>query len=133
MKRILTAIICATLALSGCTPKADKAAEVATGFLTEFFNMNYAGAASLCSDDIAAMIKDTIAADEYPSEEIRAKVVEASRNTTFKIVSCEMMETSDTVVVCYEIYPFGAAGNTPIPHSMSLLREGGNWKIVALE
>lgn len=133
MKRILTAIICAILALQSCAPKADKAAAVATDFLTEFFNMNYAGAAALCSDDIAAMLRDTIAADAYPSEEIRAKVVEASKNTTFKIVSSVIDEETGEVVVNYEIRPWGAVGDGAIPRSMRLARTDGDWKIVALE
>lgn len=133
MKRILIVTISAILALQGCAPKTDKAAAVATDFLTEFFNMNYAGAAALCTDDIAAMLSDTIAADAYPSEEIRAKVVEASKNTTFKIVSSEIDEGTGEVVVNYEIRPWGAVGDGSIPRSMRLAHKDGYWKIVALE
>ena len=133
MKRILTVTLSAMLALSGCAPTTDKAAAVATDFLSEFFNMNYAGAAALCSDDIAAMLRDTIASDAYPSEEIRAKVIEASKNTTFKILSSEVDEESGEVVINYEISPWGAVGNTAIPRTMRLGRIDGDWRVIALE
>ena len=133
MKRLFLTAIVAIFAITGCAPKADKAASVAGDFLTSFFNMDYAGAAALCSDDIAAMLRDTVAADEYPSEEIRAKVIEASKQTSFKIVSSEVEEETGAVVVSYEIHPYGAVGNTAIPHTMRLARMDGEWKIVALE
>lgn len=133
MKRIIFTAIVAILAITGCAPKADKAAAVAGDFLTSFFNMDYAGAAAFCSDDIAVMLRDTVAAGEYPSEEIRAKVIEASRNTSFKIVSSSMEEESGAVVVSYEVHPYGAVGNAAIPHTMRLARLDGEWKIVALE
>ena len=125
--------LCAVLALCGCAPKADKAAAVANDFLSDFFKMDYAGAAAFCSEDIAAALRDTIAADAYPSEEIRAKVVEASKKTTFKIVSSEVDEESGDVVINYEIRPYGAVGDGSIPRSMRLSRIDGDWKIVALE
>ena len=92
MKRILITAVIAIFALCSCTPKADKAAAVAGDFLTSFFNMDYAAAAGYCTSDIADMLRDTIAAGDYPSEEIRAKVVEASKKTSFKIVSSEVEE-----------------------------------------
>ena len=133
MKRYLIAIICALLALAGCAPKADKAAAVANDFLTEFFKMDYAGAAAYCSDEIADAIRDTIAADAYPSEEIRAKVIEASRKTTFKITSSTVDEETGDVVINYEIRPYGAVGDGSIPRTMRLSRIDGDWKIVSLE
>ncbi len=133
MKRILTATICAILALAGCAPKADKAAAVAGAFLTSFFKMDYAGAAAFCSDEIADALRDTIAADAYPSEEIRAKVVEASKKTTFKITSSTVDEESGDVVINYEIRPYGAVGEGSIPRTMRLSRIDGDWKIVSME
>lgn len=133
MKRIIIAAIAVILAITGCAPKADKAAAVAGDFLTNFFEMNYDRAAALCSDDIAAMLRDTVAADEYPSEEIRAKVIEASKQTSFKIVSSEVEDETGAVVVGYEVHPYGAVGNTAISHTMRLARLDGEWKIVALE
>ena len=133
MKRFLTVALAATLTLCGCTSKTDKAVAVADSFLTNFFNMNYDGAAALCSDDIAAALRDTIAADAYPSEEIRDKVVEASRNTTFKIVSSAVDDESGDVVVSYEIHPWGAVGDAAIPRTMRLQRTGSDWRITALE
>lgn len=133
MKRILIMAVIAIFALCSCTPKADKAAAVAGKFLTSFFNMDYADAAGYCTDDIAGMLRDTIAADAYPSEEVRAKVVEASKKTTFKIVSSEMEEETGTVVIGYEIRPYGAVGEGSIPRTMRLEKIDGSWKIVALE
>lgn len=133
MKKILIVAFVAILALCGCTPKADKAAEVASDFLSDFFNMDYAGAAAFCTDDIAAMLRDTIAAGDYPSEEIRAKVVEASRKTTFKVLSSALDEESGDVVVNYEIVPYGAVKSSAIRHTMRLVRIEGDWKITSLE
>jgi hypothetical protein len=133
MKRILLTAIIAIFAITGCAPKADKAAAVAEDFLSSFFGMNYEKAAALCSDNIAAMLRDTVAADDYPSEEIRAKVIEASKQTSFKILSSEEEEETGEVVVSYEVHPYGAVGNTAIPHIMRLEKVDGNWKIVALE
>lgn len=133
MKRILLAAVIAIFAINGCAPKEDKAAAVASDFLTDFFGMNYEGAAALCSDDIANMLRDTVAADEYPSEVIRAKVIEASKQTTFTILCSETEEESGAVVVSYEVHPYGAVGNTAIPHTMRLEKVDGSWKIVALE
>ena len=133
MKKLIIPLLCLMAVLVGCTPKTEKAAAVANDFLTNFFNMNYDGAAALCSDDIAAGLRDTIAADAYPSEEIRARVVEASRNTTFKIVSATVDDESGDVVVNYEIRPYGAVGDGTISRIMRLARLEGDWKIVALE
>ena len=133
MKKILLAAVIAILALSGCTPKTDKAAAVASGFLEKFFNMDYAAAAAYCAPDVAEMLCDTIAAADYPSEEIRAKVVEASKKTSFKIVSSEVDEETGAVDINYEIRPYGAVGDASIPHSMRLEKIDGDWKIVALE
>lgn len=131
MKKIFALFLLA--ALCSCTPKADKAAAVADSFLTSFFKMDYAGAAAFCTDDIAEMLRDTIAAGDYPSEEIRAKVVEASKKTTFKIVSSEIDEETGAAVIAYEIRPYGAVGEGTIPHTMRLERIDGDWKIVSLE
>ena len=133
MKKILIAAILAFFALYGCAPKADKAAAVANDFLESFFNMDYEGAAAFCTPDIAAVLCDTIAASEYPSEEIRAKVVEASKKTTFKIVSSQIEEESGAAVVNYEIRPYGAVGDGTIPRTMHLERVDGNWIITSLE
>ena len=131
MKKIVVLFLLA--ALCSCTPKADKAAAVADSFLTSFFKMDYAGAAAFCTDDIAEMLRDTIAVGDYPSEEIRAKVVEASKKTTFKIVSSEIDEETGAAVIAYEIRPYGAVGEGTIPHTMRLERIDGDWKIVSLE
>ncbi|MBQ3658536.1 MAG: hypothetical protein II963_00075 [Bacteroidales bacterium] len=133
MKRILITAVIAIFALCSCTPKADKAAAVAGDFLTSFFNMDYAAAAGYCTSDIADMLRDTIAAGDYPSEEIRAKVVEASKKTSFKIVSSEVEEETGAVIIGYEIRPYGAVGEGSIPHTMRLEKIDGSWKIVALE
>lgn len=133
MKKILIAAFLAFFALYGCTPKADKAAAVANGFLTSFFNMDYEGAAAFCTPGIAAVLCDTIPASEYPSEEIRAKVAEASKKTTFKIVSSQIEEESGAAVVNYEIHPYGAVGDGTIPRTMHLERIDGNWIITSLE
>lgn len=133
MKKILIAAFLAFFALYGCAPKADKAAAVANDFLTSFFNMDYEGAAAFCRDDIAAVLCDTIAASDYPSEEIRAKVVEASKKTTFKIVSSKIEEESGVAVVDYEIRPYGAVGDGTIPRTMRLEKIDGNWIITSLE
>ena len=133
MKRILITAVIAIFTLCSCTPKADKAAAVAGDFLTSFFNMDYAAAAGYCTSDIADMLRDTIAAGDYPSEEIRAKVVEASKKTSFKIVSSEVEEETGAVIIGYEIRPYGAVGEGSIPHTMRLEKIDGSWKIVALE
>ena len=133
MKKLIIPLLCLMAVLGGCTPKTEKAAAVANDFLTAFFNMNYEGAASLCTDEIAAALRDTIAADAYPSEEICAKVVEASRNTTFKIVSSNVDEETGDVVIDYEIRPYGAVGDGVISRTMRLSRLEGDWRIVALE
>ncbi len=131
MKTIL--VICLLAALCSCTPRADKAAAVATGFLADFFNMKYDAAAAFCTGDIAEMLRDTIAAGDYPSEEIRAKVEEASKKTTFKIISSEIDEETGAAVVAYEIRPYGAVGEGTIPRTMHLEKIDGSWKIVSLE
>ena len=133
MKKILITAFLAIFALYGCAPGADKAAAVANDFLTSFFKMDYEGAAAFCTPDIAAVLCDTIAASEYPSEEIRKKVVEASRKTTFKIVSSQIEEESGAAVIDYEIHPYGAVGNGTIPRTMHLERIDGNWLITSLE
>ena len=131
MKKIFVLLLLA--ALCSCTPKADKAAAVADSFLTSFFKMDYADAAAFCTDDIAEMLRDTIAAGDYPSEEIRAKVVEASKKTTFKIVSSTIDEETGAAVIAYEIRPYGAVGEGTIPRTMRLEKIDGDWKIVSLE
>ena len=133
MKKILTAAVCAILALSGCTPKTDKAAAAASDFLTAFFDMDMNRAAELCSDEIAAVLRDTVAVSEFPSEEVYKKVVEASRKTTFKIISSVQDEDTGEVEVQYEIYPYGAPKGASIPRTMRLVREDGAWKVVSLE
>ena len=133
MKRLIIPAICLLLALCSCTPKADKAAATASDFLTAFFEMDISHAAGLCSDDIAAVLLDTIPASDYPSEEIRAKVVEASKNTTFKILSSTELEETGGVEVKYEIHPYGAAGDAAIQRTMRLQLIDGDWKVVALE
>ena len=132
MKRLLCAIFLLA-SLCSCTSKADKAAAAATGFLTGLFNMDYAGAAAFCTGDIAAMLCDTVAAGDYPGEEIRTKMAEASRKTSFKIVSSEVDEKTGTVVICYEIRPGDAVGGGAIPRKMRLEKIEGDWKIVSLE
>ena len=133
MKKILIPALCLMLALFGCTPKADKATAAASDFLTAFFAMDIDRASSFCSDDIAAMLRDTSAEADYPSQEIRAKVVEASKNTTFKILSTEQLEESGEYEVKYEIHPYGAPKSAAIPRTMRLTRSGSAWKITALE
>lgn len=133
MKKILTAAVCAILALSGCTPKTDKAAAAASDFLTAFFDMDMNRAAELCSDEIAAVLRDTVAVSEFPSEEVYKKVVEASRKTTFKIISSVQDEDTGEVEVKYDVFPFGAPKGVAISRTMRLVREDGDWKIVALE
>ena len=132
MKRLLCAIFLLA-SLCSCTSKADKATAAATGFLTRLFNMDYAGAAAFCIGDIAAMLCDTVAAGDYPGEEIRTKMAEASRNTSFKIVSSEVDEKTGAVVICYEIRPGDAVGGGAIPRKMRLEKIEGDWKIVSLE
>ncbi len=61
------------------------------------------------------------------------KVIEASKQTTFTILCSETEEESGAVVVSYEVHPYGAVGNTAIPHTMRLEKVDGSWKIVALE
>lgn len=133
MKRILLTAVFAICVLYGCTPKADKACATASDFLTAFFAMDFDQAACLCNDNIAAMIRDTIAASDYPNEEIRAKVVEASKKTTFKITSAQQIEETGEVEVKYDVFPFGAPKGVAISRTMRLDREDGDWKIVALE
>ncbi|MBO4557961.1 MAG: DUF4878 domain-containing protein [Bacteroidales bacterium] len=133
MKKIAILSLCALLALCGCTSKADKAGAAASNFLEAFFAMDYDAAAAFCSDEIATLVRDTLEASQYPSEEIRAKVVEASKNTTFKIVSSEADEETGEVTVKYEIYPYGAPKGAAIPRTMRLGKTGGDWKVVALE
>lgn len=125
--------LCTILALCGCTHEEDKASATASDFLTAFFDMNFERAAALCNDDIATIIRDTIADSDYPSEEIRAKVIEASKNTTFKIVSSQIEEESGAAMIDYEIHPYGAVGNGSIPRSMRLERVSGEWRVVSLE
>lgn len=135
MKRLIIPAVCLmlALALSGCSSRSGKAESAASGFLTAFFDMDFNRAAAFCSDDIAAIVRDTIADSDYPSEEIRAKVVEASRKTTFKIVSSQIEEKSGAAVVGYEIHPYGAVGGGTIPRTMRLERMDGEWKVVSLE
>ena len=133
MKKILIAALFAIFALSSCTPKTDKAAATASDFLTAFFAMDMNRAAEFCSDDIAAMLRDTIDVAEYPNEDVYQKVVEASKQTTFKILSSEQIEETGEVVVKYEIQPYGAPKGATIARTMRLVRENGAWKIVALE
>ena len=133
MKRFIIAASIAILTLFSCTPKADKAAAVANDFLESFFNMDYSKASEFCTEDIAAVLRDTIAAADYPSEEIRAKVVEASKKTSFKIVSSEVEEETGAVVIGYEIRPYNSVGDAAIPRTMRLEKIDGTWKIVALE
>lgn len=133
MKKTAILTLCTVLALCGCTHGADKASATASDFLTAFFDMDFNRAAAFCSDDIAAIVRDTIADSDYPSEEIRAKVVEASRKTTFKIVSSQIEEESGAAVVGYEIHPYGAVGDGTISRTMRLERMNGEWKVVSLE
>ena len=121
------------LALCGCSSATGKAEATASEFLTAFFDMNFESAAALCRDDIAAVIRDTIADSDYPNEEIRAKVVEASKKTTFTIVSSKIEEESGAAVVNYEIRPYGAVGDGTIPRTMRLEKIDGNWIITSLE
>lgn len=133
MKKILIAAVIAMVALSGCTSRADKAAEMAGSFLTCFFNMDYDGASAFCTDEIASMLRDTLTTNEYPSEEIREKVAEASRNTEFKVLSSEVEEETGDIVVSYQVIPYGASKNAAIPHRMRIARIDGDLKIKALE
>ena len=132
MKRLFCALFLLA-SLCSCTSKADKAAGAATGFLTCLFNMDYAGAAAFCTDDIAAILCDTIASGDSPGEEIGAKMAEASKKTTFKIVSSDVDENTGAVVIGYEIRPLGAVGGGSIPRKMRLEKIEGDWKIVSLE
>lgn len=95
--------------------------------------MDYAGAAAFCTGDIAAVLCDTVAAGDYPGEEIRAKMAEASKKMSFKIVSSEVDEKTGAVVIGYEIRPDGAVGGGSIPHKMRLEKIEGDWKIISLE
>ena len=133
MRKAILTIACAVLSLAGCARKADQASRTASDFLEAFFKMDYAGAAALCSESIAAVLMDTIPAADYPSEEIRGKVQQASRGTSFKIVAAGQKEKTDTVVVRYEIQPYGAANGTVIPRTMTLAKAGNGYKVVALE
>ena len=133
MKKILIPALCLMLALAGCTAKTDKAAATASDFLTAFFAMDYERASSFCGEEIAAAIRDTIADSDYPSEEIHRKVVEASKNTSFKIISSSQIEDTGEIEVRYEIHPYGASKSAYIPRTMRLARTGSTWKIVALE
>lgn len=133
MKKILIAAICLLFALCSCTPKTDRAAATASDFLNAFFEMDLNRAAGLCSGEIADVLLDTIPAADYPSEEVRAKVVEASKNTTFNILSSTELEETGEVEVKYEIHPFGAAGDAAIQRTMRLQLIDGDWKVVALE
>ncbi len=132
MKRLVCGIFFFA-SLCSCTSKADKAAAAATGFLTRLFNMDYAGAAAFCTDDIAAMLCDTVAAGDYPGETLRAKMAEASKKTGFTIVSSEVDEKTGAVVIGYEIRPGGAVGGGSILRKMRLEEIEGDWKIVSLE
>lgn len=135
MKRLIIPAVCLMLAMAlcGCISRSGKAEATASGFLTAFFDMDFERAAAFCTPDIAAILCDTIPAGDYPSEEIRAKVIEASKKTTFKIVSTQIEEESGAAVVNYEISPYGAVGDGTIPRTMRLERMDGEWKVVSLE
>ncbi len=109
----------------------DKAGEVAGSFLTSFFAMEYDSAAALCSEGLGGMLLDSVAEQEYPSEEVGAKVAEASKGTEFKILSCEKTEEKNTVEVKYRIIPFGEGAG--IDRSMTLVKADGGWKVSKLE
>ena len=134
--RAVAAAMALVLALGGCTQAtgaSGKAAKTASGFLDAFFKMDYAGAAAFCDSKISALLTDTIPAAEYPSEQIREKALEASRGTSFKIVSASELHGSDSVLVCYEIHPFGAEKGQALRRTMTLVKAGRTFKIVALE
>ncbi len=129
-KSVLALCAFAMLATVGCNSGRGPE-QVASEFLTDFFQMDYAAAGELCSGEIASAICDTSAV-AYPSEEIRAKVEEASRGTSFEIISAEEAEGGNDVLVSYEIHPFGASAGATIPRTMRLSKIDGKWVIVSL-
>ncbi len=132
MRKTLFALCAlAILAASGCNSGSGPE-QVASKFLTDFFRMDYAAAGALCSEEIASSICDTSAVT-YPSEEIRAKVEEASRGTTFEVTGAEAAEDGDAMLVSYEIHPFGASAGASISRTMRLSKIDGKWVIVSLK
>ncbi len=130
-KSVFALCALAILAVTGCN-SGNGPEKVASDFLTDFFQMDYAAAGALCSQEIASAICDTSAV-AYPSEEIRAKVEEASRGTTFEVISAEKEEGSEDVLVSYEIHPYGASAGAAIPRTMRLSKIDGKWLIVSLK
>lgn len=101
MKKAIILTFAALLLAAGCTSKSNKAADAASSFLHSYLEMDYETAYSRCTPELAFHLKSLVEMVEYPTEAIRDRIAESSRNTSFEIVSCDTETEKGKALITY--------------------------------
>ena len=134
MKRTLGIILSAAVALLLCTScnRVEKSVGAASeGFMKAYISMDYEAAAGFCTAPLAAMLTEGAEGmDEIPPV-IMEKMKEASRETSFRIVSVTVNEEKTGAVV--EMLLKAPGLEKEVPKTLSLLLEGRTALVDAVE
>ncbi|MCF0173310.1 MAG: DUF4878 domain-containing protein [Bacteroidales bacterium] len=132
MKKYIVSAFVAVVLLSGCTSNTDKAVSAAAGFLEAYFDMDYQKAAGYATGDVEQTL--ALAGDNLSQvpEHLRQRVEEASRATSFRIISATLAEDKSHITVEYELHPFNAGKNSVLLRTMVVEKRDGAWKVARL-
>lgn len=128
--KLLLFVAVLSFMMASCTRETTKIREVAEGFLTAYFQMDYETAYTFCDAELSETLQMTIEGAQTTDEEILAKIRETSKNTRFEITSVIADAVPDYVSVDYNIY----VPNTEIPISkrLGVTKIEGRWRVSEL-
>jgi hypothetical protein len=113
-----------------CTSASEKVTEVATAFLTAYFQTEYEEALQYCDAEAATALKLALEGIDNLPADLRAKMNEASKQTVFNIKKVDTESVKDEASVDYEIST--DLSEALLTKSMTLRKIDGEWKIVAM-
>lgn len=119
------------LCLTSCASDETKIETISTGFLTDYINVNYLDAISYCTDDLAEDLLELFSEFDGEGEQVKQRIYDASRNSTFNIASISIDENAKTAEVTYELFPPGM--DAPFVKHIRLSKNDRIWKITSIE
>lgn len=133
MRRIkILLLFIAVFFFSGCGPSDQEAVtDVSQHFLTYYLQLNYLDAVSFCTDELAAELVELYNEFDEESDEVKQRISDASKGSTFQIVASELDSSSNTAHITYNLFP-PETQNSFVKH-LILLKSDRIWKISAID
>lgn len=132
MKKIVKLFAVASLVLGSisCTGASERVKEVVDAFLTAYFQTDYEVALQYCDAEAAAALTLALEGIDNLPADLRTKMNEASKQTTYNIIKVDTESVKDEASVDYTIST--DLSDALLTKSMTLKRIEGEWKIVAM-